>query len=104
MSEPMHTAKAKLVIVVGPSELSDHLARDIRELGARGFTFTRANGHGAHGDRTFGILDGANGRFEIVASPALAAKILDHVATQFGDRAVIAYALDCEAVPFERFV
>jgi hypothetical protein len=102
-SKPVLPAKVKLVVVTGPFELSEHLAKDFKVLGARGFTTMTVNGSGAHGARKYGILDGANVRFEIVATPALAKKVLDHVTTAFEGQAVVAYALDCEAVPGDHF-
>ena len=103
MPEPTQTAKLKLVIIVGPFELSDQLAADIKRVGASGFTRMRVDGSGAHGPRTYGMVDGANVRIEIVATAALAAKILGHVATTFEGRAVLAYSLDIEAVPVGHF-
>jgi hypothetical protein len=103
MSSAIETAKTMLVVMVGPSELSDGLGRDLRELGVVGFTTMTVNGYGAHGRRKYGILDGANIRFEIVAKPDLASRLLDLVATRYADQAVIAYASPIEAVPSDRF-
>jgi nitrogen regulatory protein P-II 2 len=103
MSKPIEMAKAMLVVIVGPYELSGSLEHDIKEWGARGFTTTQVSGHGAHGPRKYGVLDGGNVRFEIIAKPALASKILDHVATRFTDRPVVACAWPIEAVPADHF-
>lgn len=103
MDKPVKTAKAKLVVVVAPFELSEHLAKDFKKLGVHGATTSRANGYGAHGPRQYGPLDGANIRFEIVCSAALSTSILAHIATEFEDRAVTAFSLDCEAVPADHF-
>jgi hypothetical protein len=97
------TAKLKLVVVTGPFELSEHLGKDFKQLGARGFTTMTVNGNGTHGPRKYGILDGANVRFEIIATPAMATKLLDHIVTAFEGSAVVAYVLDCEAAPADHF-
>ena len=49
------------------------------------------------------VLDGANTRFEIVCTAALATRILGHVVTEFEGRAVTAFSLDVEAVPADHF-
>jgi len=103
MPEPMLTANVKLIIVVGPFEVSEQLATDLRRLGVRGFTTMRVNGDGVHGPRHYGAIDSGNVRFEVLASKPLADKILAHVATTLADRAVTAYSMDVEAVPADHF-
>jgi hypothetical protein len=103
MSSPAKTAACKLVIVVAPFELRDHVIGDLKHLGLKGFTTMRVDGGGAHGPRTYGVLDGANVRFEVITSPQLAQQLLAHVAATLADRAVLAYSLDVEAVPFDHF-
>jgi hypothetical protein len=101
--DPVKTAKVKLVVVIAPFELAEHLTRDFRALGVVGSTTSRVNGHGVHGTREYGALDGANTRFEIVCTAALATRILGHVVTEFEGRAVTAFSLDVEAVPADHF-
>jgi nitrogen regulatory protein PII len=103
MPNPVERARAILVVVVAPSELSDGVRRDLLECGARGFTTMAVNGYGAHGSRRYGGLVEGNVRFEIVAKPAIASAILDVVAARFADEAVIAYASPVEAVPAAHF-
>ncbi len=103
MDEPKQARRMKLVVVTGPFELSAHLSKDFRDLGAWGFTTMRVDGHGAHGPRKYGVVDGANVRFEIVATPTFASKVLAHLAKAFEGQPVIAYVLDCEAIPPEHF-
>ena len=82
---------------------ADHLAADFKKLGVSGYSHMRTDGVGAHGPRTYGVLDGANVRFEIVGSADLVRKVLAHVVTELKDRAVTAYAMDVEAVPADHF-
>jgi nitrogen regulatory protein PII len=103
MNELKTPAHMKLLIVTGPFELSEHLAKDFKEIGAQGFTTMRVDGYGAHGTRKYSVVDGANVRFEIVASPAFARRLLHHLETAFEGQAVVGYVLDCEAVPAEHF-
>ncbi len=103
MPTPRETAKAKLVIIVGPFELHEHITKDLKPLGVKGYTSMRVDGFGAHGPRTYGTLDGANFRLEVVGTAEVAHKVLAHIAGAFGDREVIAYSSDVEAVPAEHF-
>ncbi len=103
MSKPVETAKAKLVVVVGPFELAEHVAKDFVTLGIKGYTTTRVDGSGAHGPRSYGPIDGANFRYETIVTPELAQKLLAHLVKEFADRAVTAYSLDVEAVPADHF-
>jgi nitrogen regulatory protein PII len=103
MSKVPRVAAAKVVVVIAPFELADHLQKDFKTHGAHGFTVTRADGAGSHGPRTYGVLDGANVRFEVITTTAVADAILHHVASAFADRGVIAYAHAVDAVPADHF-
>ena len=48
-----------------------------------GYTKTKADGWGAHGSRQFGIVDGANIRFETLVTAELGQKVLQTVAANF---------------------
>ena len=103
MDTPVETVKAKLVTIVAPSEARDSLTQALETLGASAYTLVKADGHGRHGHRRYGILDGANVLIETVVTAAVAQKILEHVVARYAGRAVIAYTMDVEAVPKEHF-
>jgi hypothetical protein len=104
MPEPFETAKVKLVTIIAPYSLGDHIAGDLRTMGVGGFTTMKADGWGSHGPRHFGLVDGANVRFETLVSAELAQQILERVVGAFSDDAVVVFTQDVEAGPRNRFV
>jgi hypothetical protein len=104
MSEPFETAKVKLVTIIAPYSLGDHIAGDLKTMGVGGFTTMKADGWGSHGPRHFGLVDGANVRFETLVSAELAREILERVLRECAHDAVVAFMQDVEAGPRSRFV
>lgn len=72
MAEAFEAVKVKLVTIIAPYELGERLASEVRGLGVRGYTVTKADGWGKDGARKFGFVDGANLRFETLVSPKVA--------------------------------
>jgi len=103
MTEPIPTTKIKLVTVIGSFHFGDRIASELRALGVSGYTKTKAEGMGVHGSRQFGIVDGANVRIDTLVAPELAAAILQTIAKNFAGQAVVAFAVDAEAVPSSHF-
>ncbi len=100
----MHTTKLKKVTVVAESVLEDHLLRELRALGARGYTITEARGEGSRGMRTM-ELGGKNVRIELLVGPEVADRILEHLAERyFPHYAVVAYVENVEVVRGEKYV
>jgi hypothetical protein len=64
-----------------------------------GYTSATVDGRGLHGPRRSGLLDGANVRIEVLASPEQARRILEHVATEHSGEAVLAFVVNAEAIP-----
>ena len=103
MTEVIQAAKVKLVTIIGSYHFGDRITHDLQTLGVSGYTKIRAEGVGAHGSRQFGIVDGANVRIETLVDATLATAILRSIATHFAGQAVIAFAVDAEAVPRNHF-
>jgi hypothetical protein len=103
MSDNIEIAKLKLVTILGSFELGSRIASDLRALGVSGYTKTKADGWGVHGSRQFGIVDGANVRFETLVAAELAHKILQTVAANFAGQAVVAFSCAVDAVPSNHF-
>lgn len=100
----MHTVPAKLVTIVAEPVLEDRLVAEVHELGARGHTVTPSHGSGSRGMRA-SDPPGAGVRIEVVASEAVADRILEHVATRwFPHYAVIAFVADVQVVRGEKYV
>jgi nitrogen regulatory protein PII len=104
MPESHQTAKVKLVTIVAAFQLADRIASDLRNLGVSGYTKTRADGWGAHGTRQAGFIDGSNVRFDTLVPAELASAILEAVCVKFANQAVVACAMDAEAVPKGHFL
>jgi hypothetical protein len=103
MTHKLETAKVKLVTIIAPYELGDRIAKDVRDLGASGYTIARVNGWGKAGPRQYGIVDGANVCFEVIANAELAHTVLEYVVMNLSDDAVVAFVRDVEAVPSKHF-
>ncbi len=93
----------KLVTIIAEGFLEEKLVRDIKKLGATGYTITPARGEGSRGVRA-SEWEGSNIRLETVVSPAVAERILSHLAeTYFANYAVIAYVENVEVVRGEKY-
>jgi nitrogen regulatory protein P-II 2 len=100
----MQTTKLKLVTIIAEAILEDRLLRELRQLGARGYTIGEARGEGTRGLQ--GIdWEGQNVRIETLVSAETAARIMEHVARHyFADYAVIVYAVDAEVLRSEKYL
>jgi hypothetical protein len=98
----MEVAKARLVTIIGSSEFADRIADTLRSLGAGGYTRADVSGHGLHGPRKINAFDSGNVRIETIVRPAVAEKILEYVAKEYGG-CEIAFAHDVDAVPRSHF-
>jgi len=100
----MRTATLKLVTIVAEPVLEERLVEELQRLGARGHTVTDARGAGSRGLRATDP-PGQGVRIEVVASDAVASRILDHVASHyFAHYAVIAFVSSVEVVRGEKYV
>jgi hypothetical protein len=76
---------------------------ELHELGATGYTYTVVHGEGAKGPRP-STWNGPNAKIEVIVTPAVADRILEHVAKNyFESHAVIAYLDDVQVVRAEKF-
>jgi len=102
MTDGVETAKVKLVSVIGSFHLADGIVNRLRALGVSGYTRSKADGWGAHGTRTSGLIDGANVRIDTLVGAELAQTILRAIAVDYTSQ-VVAFAVDAEAVPSSHF-
>ena len=103
MTENFEKAKVKLVTIVASFNVGDRICAELRELGVSGYTRSKVDGWGAHGARKAGFIDGANVRLETLVGAELADKVLRMIAARSADEAVVAFAVDAEAVPSNHF-
>ena len=99
----MKTVSMKRVTIVGENSFEERMVKEIHELGATGYTYTVVHGEGAKGARP-STWNGPNAKIEVIATPAVADRILEHVAKNyFESHAVIAYLDDVQVVRAEKF-
>jgi nitrogen regulatory protein P-II 2 len=100
----MHGQVLKLLTIVTESVLTDPLIAVLKKLGATGYTVTDVRGEGSRGLRV-GEVPGDNQKIELLTTPALAAQILDLLASQyFPNYAIVAWVCDVVVVRGEKYV
>ncbi len=103
MAAPIETAKVKLVTIIAASEMFDGIERQLRAVGATGYTLVNAEGRGFHGPKRTGIFTTGNVRVETLLRPADAQKLLELLGSMYADRALTAFSQDVDAIPREHF-
>ena len=94
----------KLVTIVAEAVISDKIIREIKALGATGYTVTAAEGQGSRGVRA-SEWEGKNMRIETLVSEAVSEAILQMLATHyFPNYAVVAYVEDVRVVRGDKYV
>ncbi|MBL8045842.1 MAG: hypothetical protein JNL09_04835 [Anaerolineales bacterium] len=100
----VQTVPLKRVTIIAEAVLEERLVREVKQLGARGYTITQARGEGSRGVRA-SEWEGQNIKLESIVSPAVADKILAHLAEHYFEYyAVVAYAEHVEVVRGEKYV
>ncbi|MCX7782254.1 MAG: transcriptional regulator [Meiothermus sp.] len=99
----MALVSLKLVTIIAEGFLEEKLVREVKKLGAKGYTITPARGEGSRGVRA-SEWEGNNIRLETIVSPAVAEKILARLAeVYFANYAVIAFVENVEVVRGEKY-
>lgn len=101
----MQTTRLKLVAIVAEAILEDRIVRELKKLGARGYTVTgEVRGEGTRGMLTVD-MGGQSIRIETLVSAEMADQIMAYIADHyFADYAVIAYTLDAEVLRSEKYL
>ncbi len=100
----MLTVTLKLVTIVAERVLQERLLRELKELGARGYTLTEVSGEGSRGVRA-SEWEGHNVKIETIVSTEVADRIIEHIASHyFQHYAVIVYAQPVEVVRGDKYV
>lgn len=99
----MQTVPLKELTIIAEAVLEDRLLREVRELGARGYTLSEVRGEGSRGVRA-AEWEGKSIKVEMLISPEVADRILEHVAKEyFQHYAVVAYVLDVQVIRGEKY-
>lgn len=100
----MKTVPLKRVTIVAEAVLEDRLLRDVKRLGARGFTVLEARGEGSRGVRA-SEWEGRNVQIETLVSEGVADRILDLLAERYFQHfAVVAYITTVDVVRGDKYV
>lgn len=93
----MPLAQRKLITIIAESALESLLVRDLKRLGATGYTVADVRGEGARGKRKGDWDQNRTICLTSICQSALAHAILDHLAaTYFEDYAIVAYLSDVD--------
>lgn len=105
MSEPhAHRGAVALVTIVAEAVVEQRLLRDLRDVGAHGWTVTAARGEGPR-NRRVGDLEGGNVRIETLVSHTTADAIMAKLAADwFPHYAVVAWVSDVEVAREDRYL
>ena len=99
----MKTVTMKRVIIIGDETVRYRIVKEIQNLGATGYTDYSVHGEGARGVRPR-HAEPANVKIEVIATPEVAQRILDHIAKHYFDNyAMIAFLDDVEVLRGEKF-
>ncbi len=102
--DAMKTVPLKEVTIVAEALLEERLLREIRELGAQGYTVGQVRGEGSRGVRA-SEWEGKNVRIETLVSAEVADRILTHIAEEYFEHyAVVAYLSDVQVVRGEKYL
>lgn len=100
----MQTTKVKLLTIIAESILEERIVRELKQLGARGYTVSEARGDGTRGMHAID-WEGQSVRIETLVGADTATRIFEHLArTYFTDYAVIAYSVDAEVVRSNKYL
>ncbi|MGB9738760.1 P-II family nitrogen regulator [Chloroflexus sp.] len=99
----MELTTIKLVTIITEAILEERILRELRQLGARGYTVGEVRGEGTRGVHA-SEWEGKSLRIETLVAPEVAEQILQHLATTyFPYFAVIAYMIDVQVVRGDKF-
>jgi nitrogen regulatory protein P-II 2 len=99
----MQTVALKLVTIIAEAVLEERLIREMKQLGAKGYTIGEVIGQGSRGIRA-SDWEGKNIKLEVLVSHEVADAILQHIAdTYFAHYAVIIYVQDVQVIRSEKY-
>jgi nitrogen regulatory protein P-II 2 len=94
----------KKVTIIAEAVLEARLIKELRALGARGYTITDVRGEGSRGVRA-SDLEGRNVQIDVLVGPEVSDRILTHISQHyFRHYAVVAYVTEVEVVRGDKYV
>ena len=99
----MKTVPMKRITIIGDDNVGYRITQEVLALGATGYTYYVVHGKGARGIRPR-HAEPPNANIQVIATPEIAHRILEHIATKYFDKyAMIAFLDDVEVVRGEKF-
>ena len=99
----MNTVRMKRITIIGDENVRYRIVKEIKELGATGYTEYLVNGQGERGIRPR-HAEPPNAKIEVIATPEVANRIFEHVAANyFENYAMIAFLDDVEVLRGKKF-
>lgn len=99
----MNTVRMKRITIIGDENVRYRIVKEIKGFGATGYTDYLVHGEGDRGVRPR-HAEPANVKIEVIATPEVAHKILEHMAANYFDNyAMIAFLDDVEVLRGDKF-
>ncbi len=99
----MQTVRMKRVTIIGDDTVKYRIVKEIRDLGATGYTECPVHGQGERGIRPR-HAEPANTKIEVIATPEVAERIMQYIAQHYFDQyAMIVFLHDVEVLRGEKF-
>lgn len=99
----MNTVPMKRITIIGDENVRYRIVKEVKELGATGYTDYIVNGQGDRGIRPR-HAEPANVKIEVIATPEVASRIFEHIAANyFENYAMIAFLDDVDVMRGNKF-
>lgn len=99
----MKTVRMKRITIIGDETVRHRILKEVQDMGATGHTEYMVHGRGARGVRPR-HAEPPNAKIEVIATPEVAERILEHMAEHyFENYAMIAFLDDVEVLRGEKF-
>lgn len=99
----MQTVPMKLVTIIAEAILEERIIREMKQLGAKGYTVGEVLGEGSRGIHA-SDWEGKNVKLELLVSPEVADQMLTYIAAHyFAHYAVIVYTQDVQVIRGEKY-
>tara|TARA_R110002124_G_scaffold80533_9_gene213143 strand:+ start:9941 stop:10243 length:303 start_codon:yes stop_codon:yes gene_type:complete len=100
----MSLSELYLVTIITERILRDDILKEIKKIGAKGYTLTDATGEGSRGIRA-SDWEGKNVKIESVVSKEVANAIIEYIADSYFEHyAVITYAHPVKVVRGDKYI
>ncbi len=94
----------KLVTIITESILEQMLVKDLKDLGAKGYTIVEARGSGAHGTRSADWGQNQNIKIEIICNDSTAQAICEHCQKNYySNYAMVVFTSDIKVLRSDKF-